>query len=168
VSEGFVPEEVLALAADYTRDRCRTPMQWSTDPNAGFSPEGVQTWLPVNPNYASGVNVSEQQNDPDSMLNFYKQLLRVRKQTPALIEGDYVPLQETAENYFAFLRRSSESGQSCLVILNLSDQAQEVVFDLDLPNAHCLFSTQWPQGQMVPLRALTIPPFEIFIGELIP
>ena len=60
-------------------------MQWSNAANAGFSPEGVSTWLPFNPNYAQGINVADQQNDPESMLNFYKRMLRLRKQTPALI-----------------------------------------------------------------------------------
>ncbi|HEY9527803.1 MAG TPA: alpha-glucosidase, partial [Anaerolineales bacterium] len=81
VADDTSHEEALILAADASRDRCRTPMQWSTAPNAGFSPEGVTTWLPLNPNYAQGINVAEQQNDPESMLNFYKRLLRVRKQT---------------------------------------------------------------------------------------
>ena len=64
--------------------------------NAGFSREGVSTWLPMNPNYIQGVNVADQQHDPKSMLNFYKRMLRLRKQTPALIVGDYTPLHETA------------------------------------------------------------------------
>jgi alpha-glucosidase len=49
---GTPPAEALAHAARFTRDKCRTPMQWSNRPNAGFSPAGVQTWLPVNPNFA--------------------------------------------------------------------------------------------------------------------
>ena len=57
---GMSAAEALQKAARYTRDRCRTPFQWANQPNAGFSPEGVQTWLPVNPNYRQGVNLSEQ------------------------------------------------------------------------------------------------------------
>ncbi|MGZ9226736.1 MAG: alpha-glucosidase, partial [Anaerolineales bacterium] len=84
VADGLPPEEALVLAADASRDRCRTPMQWSNAANAGFSPAGVQTWLPINPNYAQGISVVEQQDDPNSLLGFYKRLLRLRKQTPAL------------------------------------------------------------------------------------
>ena len=127
LADGISPAEALEIAGSYSRDRCRTPMQWSHAPNAGFSPAGVQTWLPINPNYAQGVNVADQQNDPDSMLNFYKRMLQVRKQTPALIEGDFQPLNETSNHYFAFLRRSSE--QTCLVILNLSDQPHTLGFE---------------------------------------
>ena len=55
--------DVVRLAAQSTRDRCRTPMPWANAPNAGFSPEGVRTWLPVHPNYAEGVNVADQERD---------------------------------------------------------------------------------------------------------
>jgi alpha-glucosidase len=104
IKNGASPDEALALAAHVTRDKCRTPMQWANAPNGGFSPAGVQTWLPVNPNYARGINVAEQSGDPGSLLNFYRRLLRARRQTPALIAGDYTPLHEEAEDYLAFLR----------------------------------------------------------------
>ena len=166
VADDTSPEEALILAADASRDRCRTPMQWSTAPNAGFSPEGVTTWLPLNPNYAQGINVAEQQNDPESMLNFYKRLLRVRKQTPALIDGDYTPLNVSAEEYFAFLRQSQETGQTCLVVLNLSEKSDTLKFELPSQNVRCLFSTHTPEGESLSGEALKIAPFEIFIGEL--
>jgi alpha-glucosidase len=166
VADGMAPDEALVLAADQSRDRCRTPMQWSDGPNAGFSPEGVQTWLPVNPNFGQGINVAEQEEDPDSMLNFYKRLLRLRKQTPALIDGEYMPLEQGSEAYFAFLRRSPETDQSCLVVLNLSDQTQQLRFDLASSDARCLFSTRLPVGETISLEALRIEPFDIFIGEL--
>jgi len=165
VADGVLPDEALELAAGYTRDRCRTPMQWNSAANAGFSPEGVRTWLPINPNYAAGVNVDDQQYNPESMLSFYKRMLRVRKQTPALINGAYTPLHETAQDYFAFLRQNAE--QTCLVILNLSNKSHDLKFDLTSRDARCLFSTHMPEGQTVTLEALKIVPFEIFVGELI-
>jgi alpha-glucosidase len=166
IADGTSPEEALILAADASRDRCRTPMQWSNTSNAGFSPEAVATWLPINPNYAQGINVADQQNDPESMLHFYKQLLRVRKQTPALIDGDYTPLNVSAEDSFAFLRKSQETGQTCLVILNLSGKPDTLKFDLPSQHVRCLFSTHTPEGESLSGEALGIAPFEIFIGEL--
>ena len=166
VAAGLAPAEVLLEAADYSRDRCRTPMQWDRSANAGFSPGGVQTWLPVNPNYEQGVNVAEQQGDPGSMLSFYKQMLRLRKNTPALVDGDYTPLHEAAEDYFAFLRQSQETGQTCLVVLNLSEKSHTLKFNLDVAFARRLFSTDAPAGETVSLEALEIAPFEIFVGEL--
>ncbi|MGB9880128.1 MAG: alpha-amylase family glycosyl hydrolase, partial [Anaerolineae bacterium] len=76
---GVSPEEAVFHAARFGRDKCRTPMQWANAPNAGFSPPGVQTWLPVNPNYAQGVNVADELTNPGSLLHFYRRLLRVRR-----------------------------------------------------------------------------------------
>ena len=167
VADGMSEEEALELAALYSRDRCRTPMQWSNSVNAGFSPEGVQTWLPVNPNYAQGVNVDDQRYNPDSLQSFYKQLIRVRKQTPALKDGDYTPLHETAEDYFAFLRHSQDDKQTCLVVLNLSDKNLNVKFDLPSREARCLVSNHVLEGDQISLDELKLAPFEIFIGEII-
>jgi alpha-glucosidase len=159
---GTPAEDALKIVRNITRDKCRTPMQWENVPNAGFSPTGVQTWLPVNPNYAAGINEAEQENDPTSLLNFYKQLLRVRKNTPTLIAGDYQPLHEDADTYFAFLRSTSE--QSCLVVLNYSDQLQRISFDLDSTTGRLLFSSTGRNG-VVELTNLEVAPFEILIVE---
>jgi alpha-glucosidase len=171
VGDGMPPDAAMSMAARMSRDRCRTPMQWANAPNAGFSPDGAQTWLPVNPNFAHGVNVAGQQVDPASMLNFYRRLLRVRKHTPALIAGDYVPLHGDSEDYFAFLRREAQisdfSGKSdILVVLNMSDQAQVLTFELAAPRACCLFSTHERANASEDLSALKLQPFEAFIGEL--
>ena len=167
IEDGSSPEQALILAADNTRDRCRTPMQWSAAANAGFSPEGVQTWLPVNPNYVQGINVANQQDDPKSTLNFYKRMLQLRKQTPSLISGDYTPLHETSNDYFSFLRRSADPEQTCLVVLNFSDKARNLKFNLKAGAARCLFSTHKSENEVLSLNALNVAPFEIFIGELI-
>jgi alpha-glucosidase len=168
VADGMSPDEALNLAAVYSRDRCRTPMQWSSAVNAGFSSDGVRTWLPVNPNYSQGVNVDDQQYNPESMLNFYKRLLHLRRQTPALKDGDYTPLHESAQDYFAFTRHSQDGGQTCLVVLNLSDKEHKLNFDLSSHEARCLFSNHILEGETVSLEELRIAPFEVFIGELTP
>ena len=171
---GISPAEALAMINRMGRDKCRTPVQWDDAPNGGFSPAGVQTWLPVNPNYAQGVNVAEQLADPDSLLNFYRRLLRVRKQTPALIAGDYRPLHEEAEDYLAFLRSCSK--QTCLVVLNMSDQAHTLRFDgstglaevLDAHTARTVFSSHTRgDRRRDDLSQLAIAPFEIYIAEIV-
>ncbi len=139
-------------------------MQWADAPTGGFSPAGVQPWLPVSPTYTQGINVAEQLADPDSLLNFYRRMLRVRKQTPALIAGDYRPLHEDAEDYLAFLRSCNE--QICLVVLNMSDQAHTLRFDLDAHTAHLVFSSRTRAGDTDALSQLTIGPFEVYIGEI--
>jgi alpha-glucosidase len=156
--------EAVKLAAQYGRDKCRTPMQWANAPNGGFSPAGVRTWLPVNPDFARGLNVAEQERDPNSMLNFYRRMLRLRRETPALIAGDYTPLHEKAADYLAFTRRTA--GQTCLVILNLSRNAHTLNFDLTPDTARVLFATTRAAGSRQALTGLALAPFEIFIGEL--
>ena len=61
------------------RDHARTPMQWSAAPNAGFSPEGVETWMRVHDDYKEW-NAAKQKDEPDSALAFYKQMLSIKKQ----------------------------------------------------------------------------------------
>ncbi|PJF47806.1 MAG: alpha-glucosidase [Chloroflexi bacterium] len=166
LSDGLSPETAMGMAARMTRDRCRTPMQWANAPNAGFSPPGVQTWLPVNSNYAHGVNVADQTNDPRSLLNFYRRLIHLRKRTPALLSGGYMPVNEDAETYLAFLRRDPGADRACLVVLNMSAEPQVAGLALPWPTAHCLFSSHEREGQTVSLAALALAPFEVFIGQV--
>ena len=165
---GVHPQEALVRTAEMTRDKNRTPMQWSNDPNAGFSPSEVRTWLPVNPNYKDGINVHDQDKNPSSLLHYYKHLLRVRKSSPALKEGDYIPLQSTAKDYLAFLRQSKE--QTVLVIMNFS----EMVFELDFTHAkemknanlRTLFSSAERRiGEFVP--KFKVGAFEVLIAEVV-
>ncbi len=165
VKELGMPEEMaLQEAAKATRDKNRTPMQWRNAPNAGFSPKGVITWLPVNPNYAQGINAEDQQTDPSSLLNFYKTMLRFRKATPALIEGNYQLLKPKSRNYLAFLRKGQN--QTCLVVLNYSGKA----FKIDLREAggksKVLFSNLDREGKSDALDQLDLLPYEIFIAEV--
>ena len=162
---GTPKEKALALAALFSRDRSRTPMQWENAPNAGFSPPEVQTWLPVNPNYAEGVNVADQQRDPDSSWNFYRRILHVRQQTPALYLGDFRLLHPDSEDYLAFLRYVPE-GESCLVVLNFSPEKQLIAFEDLGKTARRIFSSTKSNGDKDHLSNLSIDPFEIYIAEV--
>jgi alpha-glucosidase len=159
------PEEAARHAAKSGRDKCRTPMQWADAPNGGFCPPDVTPWLPVNPNYVEGVNVAAQENDPDALLNFYRALIQMRQRTPALIAGDYAPLLEGNADVLAFLRRSE--AQTCLVVLNFSEQAHTLAFELraDADSAQTIFSNR-ERADATPLTAFEIAPFEIYIGEI--
>lgn len=162
VQAGLPEAQAAALVCAHTRDRCRTPVQWENALNGGFSPADVETWLLVNPNYAEGINVAEQLDDPDSMLSFYKRLLTLRKQTPALIAGDYTPLLEDHAACFCFLR--AMEGQTCLVALNFSAEAQTLAFE-GLDVKRLLFSSE-KRENAGDLHALAVAPFEIFIAEV--
>jgi alpha-glucosidase len=159
---GMPIDEALTIARTITRDKNRTPMQWANSPNAGFSPPGVETWLPVNPNYQDGVNVAEQEDDPESLLNFYKSMLEVRKNSSALKTGDYQVLHPEAEDYLAFCR--SITDQNCLVILNYSNQPHSLRFDLPSNDGKVLFSSQ-ERINPVSLNNFELAPHEILIIE---
>jgi alpha-glucosidase len=162
------PTEAALRAGEMTRDKNRTPMQWSNKPNGGFSPDDVETWLPVNPNYKKGINVKDQQQNPASLLNYYKQLLRVRKNTPALIEGEYIPLQDDAEEYFTFLRTTEE--QTVLVVLNFSEKQLDLNFsDIEqVKDGHLqlVFSSGTRSKLEFDAKQLHISAFEVFIAQV--
>ena len=165
---GVHPNEAMTRTAEMTRDKNRTPMQWSNSPNAGFSPQNVNTWLPINPNYKEGINVQEQDKNPSSLLHYYKHLLRIRKESPALKTGDYIPLQNNADHYFAFLRQSLE--QTALVVLNFSENSLEMDFtttkEIKDSKMSPLFSNaERRTGQLT--SKFKVSPFEVFIAEVI-
>jgi alpha-glucosidase len=107
------------------RDGERTPMQWNDGKNAGFT-TGTP-WLPIPPSYKTH-NVETEAKDQNSILNFYRQLLMLRKQEAALRDGEYIPLNPDDPNVFTFLRRYKD--EAVLVVLNMSASEQKVRFDL--------------------------------------
>ena len=98
------------------RDRCRTPMQWSLEPNAGFAPKDTsKLWLPLGNDWHK-TNVEAQTNDPASSLSLYRQLLAMRRKCVALNRGTYTPLDGMPEGSFVYQRQ--EAGNRILVALN--------------------------------------------------
>ncbi len=97
------------------RDGCRSPMQWNPSKNAGFS--NYIPWLPVHEDFPWR-NVDLQKDDPDSLLNFYKQLISLRKQTQALKSGMYLPLTFDPRRILAYMRKLDD--ETVLVALNFS------------------------------------------------
>lgn len=102
------------------RDPERTPMQWNAEDHAGFT--NGTPWLPLGRNYQK-VNVSVQLEDEDSMLRFYKRLIKLRNTTPALNAGNFRPL-EAEGNILAYIRRQGK--QKWLVALNLGSRRQSL------------------------------------------
>ena len=107
------------------RDGERTPMQWNTAPNAGFSKK--DPWLPVPPSYQTH-NVASEAKDPNSVLNLYKKVLALRHTNEALLEGSYTALNQDDPNVMSYLR--SYKGKAVLVALNMSAVPQKAAFDL--------------------------------------
>jgi alpha-glucosidase len=124
-SEVQDPIGKLGWPLEKGRDGERTPMQWTDGQNAGFSK--AKPWLPVPPS-AKTHNVASEMKDQNSVLSFYRQLLALRHKEPALLEGDYMALNESDSNVLSYVRRYKD--EAILVVLNMSATEQKVGLDL--------------------------------------
>jgi alpha-glucosidase len=147
------------------RDGERTPMQWTPGPNAGFTTG--EPWLPV-PASAATHNVQSEQADAPSILNFYKKLLRLRKNESALREGEYIALNTSDANVLAYLRRSST--ETVLVALNMTAQEQTPHFDLSAQGFKSPHATALLQNAAVAapgkFDALTLQPYGAIVARI--
>jgi len=109
-------EDYIASLRKTSRDNSRTPMQWDDSVNGGFT-TAPAAWLAVNPNYKT-INARQAVSDPDSIYNYFRKLLALRKKTPALIYGDYKDLDPQHPSVFAYTR--TLGAEKYLVMLNLS------------------------------------------------
>ncbi len=128
LNAGLSPEQALKAVSKYSRDNARTPMQWTNQPNAGFT-TGTP-WLKVNPNYTT-INAAAQQDDPDSVRSFYKQLIVLRKNEEykeTIVYGILEPVWEDRHNLMAYYRKGEKN---ILVIGNFQKEEQTV----ELPSA---------------------------------
>ena len=110
-------QDMLRYFARISRDNARTPMQWDTSPNAGFT-TGTP-WLPVNRNYLL-INAADQVNDPDSVYNYYRRLIALRHAHPVIVYGLFTPLLEDDPCVWAYKREYE--GQTLVVALNWTDK----------------------------------------------
>ena len=147
------------------RDGERTPMQWNASPNAGFSE--TAPWLPVPESYKTH-NVATEMKEPDSVLRFYQDVLKLRHSNSALLDGDYEPLNEDDANVLSYLRRYKD--KAVLVVLNMSGSPQTPGFDLKAKgvagsSAETLLTTSGHSGE-ANLSGIALEPFGVFIGEV--
>lgn len=115
-SLGLSKATVLKLAQKASRDNARTCMQWSDAPNAGFSE--AKPWFVVNPNYRS-INVESQQDDENSLLNFYRDALQFRRDNPVVVYGDYAEHCPKSKELYVYERNLA--GKKLLVICSFSE-----------------------------------------------
>ncbi len=113
-----ITEKDFLKAANYAgRDNARTPMQWSDEPNGGFS-QG-KPWMNLNEN-TSDFNVEAEQHDSHSILNYFRQMTNFRKANRVLTYGSYQPLEALPDSLFLYFRESDK--EKLLIVLNFSDQ----------------------------------------------
>jgi oligo-1,6-glucosidase len=150
------PERVLSLIHQKGRDNARTPMQWDDTPGAGFS-RGTP-WIPLNPNYRA-INVKEARADNDSIFNYYKRLISLRKSHPIIVYGTYREILRDHDQIFAYLR--CHEGKTLLVLLNFSDR--EALFEKPAdvkPMDPKIIIANYPANNEPSLDRVTLRPYE--------
>ena len=148
------------------RDGERTPMQWNDEPNAGFT-TGIP-WNAIPVTYKS-YNVEDEAKDPNSILNWYKALLALRHTDPALLDGAYIPLNESDAEVLSYLRKAS--GYAVLVAINMSAEPRALHFDLALQgiaatSAKTLLTTQPSLKEKASIAQISLEPYGVYIGAV--
>lgn len=124
---GLSPEEALKAVSRFSRDNARTPFHWNDKENAGFT--AGTPWLHLNPNYPD-INLAAQRNDPDSVYQYYRKLIALRKDPEyqdVIVYGSFLPVWEDRDNLIAFYRKSPE--KTILVITNYQREPQTVTLE---------------------------------------
>ena len=115
-------DKMISYLRNKSRDNARTPMQWDETDEAGFT-TGVP-WMPVNPNYKR-INAAAQIGDEDSVYNYYRKLISLRKEYPIIVNGDFELVGENNADVFAYLRHWKD--QILWVACNFTDRMQKIV-----------------------------------------
>jgi len=112
-------KKAMELANYASRDNARTPVQWSAQKNAGFT-TADEAWFHINSNYKQ-INVEEAENDPDSILNFYRKLIKFRKENDIVIYGSYKEHYKNSKSLYTYSRHLDS--QKMLVVCSFEDKA---------------------------------------------
>ncbi|WP_349409639.1 alpha-glucosidase [Pseudalkalibacillus sp. SCS-8] len=155
------PDMIMEAIRAKGRDNARTPMQWNTDTNAGFS--NAEPWIKVNPNHTE-INAANQVNDPNSVYSYYKQLIQLRKEHEIIVYGDYELILEEDEQIYAYTRTLGD--EKLLVITNFSGEKPvfELPASLDGDRPDLLISNYEVRDHN--LERLTLKPYEARVYKL--
>lgn len=158
IEQGYSKEEVIKSIYAKGRDNARTPMQWSDSINAGFS--FGNPWIAVNPNYKE-INVEKAEMDENSVLHFYKNLIKIRKNSLCIRKGNYKSVLMQNENVFAYTREYC--GETILVLCNFSDG--EIAVELPEFSMKKMIISNYPLGE-ISLSDVKLRPYEAIMCEI--
>ena len=116
-ARGYTDGDILAQIRDSARDNARTPMQWDDSTQGGFTTG--EPWLAVNPNYRT-LNAAQQQNDPNSVFQYYRRLIRLRAAHKTLVHGTYDLILPEHDQVYAYTR--SNDNEQFVVLVNMSGE----------------------------------------------
>jgi oligo-1,6-glucosidase len=141
-----------------SRENGRTPFQWNASPNGGFTIG--KPWLKVNPNFTT-INAEAQEKDPNSVLNYYRKLVKIRKTSPVLQYGKYTLLDKENPNVFSYTRELN--GKKVLVLLNFTEKESTYNLGFSIAKSKIILGN-YPKSKS--MKANTLRPYEAVILEL--
>ena len=153
ISKGYSHDEIMASIYAKGRDNARTPMQWDSTENAGFTTG--KPWLKVNKNYKF-INAEDCLQDKDSIFYHYKKLIEIRKHNDTIIYGDYKLLLPEDKNVFVYSRKLN--GDKIVVVCNFYDKEVNLNFKEDFNNVEILLSNY--KDSSIFMKDLKLRPYE--------
>ena len=162
ISQGMSKKDALENIWNTSRDNTRTPMQWDDSMNAGFS-KSNNPWIHVNPNYRD-INVKEQLEDSNSILYFYKKMIKTRKSNDCLIYGKYNLILEDDTNIFAYERILND--EKFLIICNLKSEHSKYEYDLITLKYENLILSNYDVDDNEDLNKILLRPWEARIYKI--
>ncbi len=161
--QGYTHEEIMLSIYTKGRDNARTPMQWNDSQNAGFT--SGQPWLKVNPNYKE-INAESQLKDENSIFNYYKKLIKIRKSNPVVVYGKYELMLEENKEIFAYTR--TLENEMLLVICNFTGNETEFVLErkFEFKSKELLISN-YNVNENDPIDSIELKPYESRIYKFI-
>ncbi|MDO5788849.1 MAG: alpha,alpha-phosphotrehalase [Fusobacterium sp.] len=156
MNSGLSDEEAMKIVMERSRDNGRTPMQWSDEINGGFS-KGTP-WIESIKNYKE-INVKNQINDEDSIFNYYRKLIALRKEHRVIALGKTIPLAENDKNIYMF-KRVLEN-EELLVVTNFYNVECSIELDFEIEGYECILSNN---GEKVTLeKNLKLQPYDALV-----
>lgn len=151
------------------RDGERTPMQWTPGLDAGFS-TAKTTWLPIAPDYKT-VNVQTESGEPESLLNWYKELIALRRTNAALHDGGFVMLDAGDANVLAYVRTAPQGSAPVVVAINMSPQAKTVSLDVGAAGvkgktARTIAASEDSLKGVTSLDKVVLPAYSVWVAEV--
>ncbi|MGN0405518.1 MAG: alpha-glucosidase [Bariatricus sp.] len=166
--QGFDEREALDIVARFSRDNARTPMQWDDSEHAGFT-DGTP-WLKENPNYKE-INVADQEGREGSVLEFYKEMIRFRKDPEygnTVVYGEMIPVYEDEKRLFAFYRKDED--HTLLVAANYQNEERTIPMEFEVKN---ILVNNYPENSIEKRilkvkegRLLAMRPYQFIVAEL--
>lgn len=155
LSSGLSEEEALDIVWKISRDNARTPMQWDDTVNAGFT-KG-KPWINLNTNHKK-INVKNQKTDNKSILNFYKEMIRLRKENLSLVYGKYEIILEEDEKIYAYTR--SMDKEKFIIIVNLSEDYTYYNYPNEILNYDNLLISNYDVDVHMDITSIELKPYE--------